>query len=379
MRSTQNLTDYELTALKGKFNLADGHARYDPDRYYNRVIEILSKSNAARTQKDGEVEFSNVFFKLAKQKISNWIDRTLFCPSASVSIELIANYLRLSRTTTSLIEPVFDNLADILKRHGVLTGALQENRLHEAGLLVCLDSLTTDGFFIVLPNNPTGYIINKETFIDLVNYCQKTNKLLILDFSFRFFCSDLLSWDQYDILENSGVRYIAIEDTGKTWSTFEIKASSITSDKTTFPILQKIYSDIFINLSPLILYVLSEFVRETDERGLNYIWQIVDRNRALLRSIVHNSYLVPRNLPNGSVDWLEITKNVPDIDLVTHFSDAGLHLLPGRHFFWNQSTNHSNFIRLALMRDFDYFSEAMEVFQQTLNSVEHESEEKSEK
>lgn len=373
MRSIQKLTEYELIALKGKFNLADGHARYDLDRHYNRIIEILSKSNAARTQKDGEVEFSNVFFKLARQKISKWIDRTLFCPSASVSIEIVANYLRLSQTTTSLIEPVFDNLADILKRHGVLTEVLQENRLGEVGLLDYLDSLATNAHFIVLPNNPTGYLIDKETFIDLVNYCQRKNKLLILDFSFRFFCRNLLSWDQYDILENSGVRYIAIEDTGKTWSTFELKASSVTSDKTTFPILQKIYSDIFINLSPLILYVLSEFVRETDERGLNHIWEIIDRNRALLRSIVYNSYLVPKNLPNGSVEWLEIKKNISDVDLAAHFIDAGLHLLPGRHFFWNQPINHSNFIRLALMRDVGYFSEAMAVFQQTLNSVKHDS------
>ncbi len=176
-------------------------------------------------------------------------------------------------------------------------------------------------------------------------------------------------WDQYEILDNSGVRYIAVEDTGKTWSTFELKASSIVSDKTTFSVLQKIYSDFFINLSPLILCLLTGFVQTTYKRGLDSIWQRVDRNRSLLRNVTSDGYLVSRNQSNGSVEWLEIMENIPDIELVGHFRNAGLHVLPGRPFFWSQSLEHSNFIRVALMRDFDYFSKSMKVFQQTMDRV----------
>lgn len=370
MKNSQKLTDYELIALRGKYNLADGHARYDLNKSYNKIIEILSSSDSySLGQIDVEKEFSIAFFQLANQKTSSWTDRILYCPSASESIEIVANFLRLQNLSTSLVEPVFDNLADILKRHRVLKGILHNSKFNEDGVLHSLNGTNTDAHFFVFPNNPTGYLIDKDAFTKLIQYCLQHNKLLILDFSFRFLCRNLILWDQYDLLENSGVRYIAIEDTGKTWPTFELKASQIISDKVTFPLLRKIYSDIFINLSPLILYILTEYINENNLNGLSHIWGIIDRNRALLRDVTRNSKLLPRNQPNGSVDWLEIMTDISDVELVSQFRNSGLHILPGYPFFWSKTLDNSKFVRISLMRNFDYFSQAVEILKKTMSSI----------
>ncbi len=166
------MTEYELVALQGKYNLADGHARFDLKGNYKKIIDILSKSDPSRlTTGNVEEEFYTIFFKLANQKIADWSTRILFCPSASESIEIIANYLRLQSISTSLMEPVFDNLADILKRHSVLRGVLQEDKFREVGLLNYCGGITADAYFFVLPNNPTGLVVDKDTFINLVDYC----------------------------------------------------------------------------------------------------------------------------------------------------------------------------------------------------------------
>lgn len=367
MKPNKKLTDYEVAALKGEFNLADGHARYRLRQSYSKIIDIMTQSNPMIIeQKNLEYEFSTELFQLANQGIISWINRSLFCPSASISIEIVANYLRLQALSVSLIEPVFDNLADILKRHKILSAAIKEDKLTESEITKYLDNMNTDAYFFVLPNNPTGYIVNQSEFEKVVEHCKAQNKLLILDFSFRFFSREFNKWSQYSILEDSGVKFIAIEDTGKTWPTFELKASSIVADKVTFLNLQKIYRDFFINLSPIILHLLTQFIKETNLNSLDNILSLIDNNRKNLHSLIQGSVLVPIGLPNGSVEWLKINEKYADIDIIDHSRAQGLHLLPGRHFFWEEKTINSNYMRIALMRDSDYFLGALERLELTM-------------
>lgn len=364
------LTDYEVEALAGAFNLADGHARYAFADSHAQIIEILSRSLLPELQQlKVENEFGNTFFGLANQKASVNLHRVLYCPSASLSIEIAANHLRDQHLSVGMIEPVFDNLPDILKRHHIPMTALREADIYSFGIKQWLEGITTNAMFLVMPNNPTGYVFSEADFQRVVEFCKQSDKLLILDFSFRFFSPEMLHWSQYDLLEQSGVRYIAIEDTGKTWPTFELKASTLLSDKSTFPFLQHIYRDLFICLSPVVLLIVAEFVRASQRRGLQNIWKIVADNRQELRQVVSNTMLKPTSLPNGSVEWLQIQNDTSDTHLVAALMEYGIHILPGRNFFWSQPRNHSSFIRIALMRDINYFRNAMNHLKEILPLV----------
>lgn len=364
------LTDHERNALSGRFNLADGHARYSITRNYSALMEklplLLTRSY---DQDEVEYDFGKAFFGLGGQTLIDQA-RTLYCPSASISIELAANYLRMNHLSVSLIEPIFDNLADCIKRHNVALRPLKEERLYEHDTSNWQKDIDTDAIFLVMPNNPTGYLLSPAFFSQVVEFCAKEKKLLILDFSFRFFIPELHVWDQYKILEESGVRYIAIEDTGKTWPTFEIKVSPLVADKQTFTALQRIYLDIFICHSPFALAFVGEFVKASQQEGPQKCFQsIIAENRKLLRTTLADAPLKLLSNPIASVEWIRIENHINDIELVKSLHDYGVHILTGKQFFWSEAQDSSKFVRVALMRDTDLFAKGMNVLREGIPAI----------
>jgi aspartate/methionine/tyrosine aminotransferase len=367
------LTDYELDALSHNFNFADGHARYSITRNYASLPEKFPHL-LTRTYDQEEVEynFGKAFFGLGRQKLLE-AERILYCPSASISIEIVANYLRMNNLSVSLIEPIFDNLADCIKRHHVELKPLKEDYLYENDTANWHKDIQTDAIFLVVPNNPTGYLLSPSFFAQIVDFCVREKKLLIVDFSFRFFVPGLQQWDQYDLLEQSGVRYILIEDTGKTWPTFEIKVGPLVADRQTFPTICSIYRDIFICHSPLALVLVGEFVKASQEQGEQTCFQeIVAANRLQLRNAIANTPLKPLSNPQASVEWIYIEESINDLELVHRLQSFGIHILPGRQFFWSKAHPSSQFVRVALMRDTDVFARGMDVLQNILPAVFNE-------
>lgn len=366
--SGATLTDYEIDALSRSFNFADGHARYSIAQHYSSIVGNFPQL-LTRTYNQDEVEhdFGKTFFALGGQTAPD-DERMLYCPSASISIELAANYLRMNNLSVSLIEPIFDNLADCIKRHNIPLKPLKESILYDENIAGWQKTIDTDAIFLVIPNNPTGYLLSPSFFAQIVDFCVKTNKLLLLDFSFRFFIPEAQIWDQYQILEQSGVRYIAIEDTGKTWPTFEIKVSPFTGDTQTFPALRSIYRDIFICHSPLALAFVGEFVKASLQEGAQKCFQnIVTANRTLLRQTIADTPLKPLSNPLASVEWIQIENTLDDLEVVKYFQTYGVHILPGKQFFWSGQQNSSKFVRVALMRDTQLFAKGMDTLQDAIS------------
>lgn len=366
------LTDYELEALLSRYNFADGHARDERPASASRAlrqVEHYILSPRAYRRENIECAFSDAFFGLAHQRAPIETDRVLYCGSASLSIEILANYLRLKRLSVALIEPAFDNLADILRRQCVGLIALSEDRLrdHDWGWL---DDVGIDAVFLVLPNNPTGYLCSEADFQHLVERCAARNKLLILDFSLRFFAQELFEWDQYALLEQSGVRYVAIEDTGKTWPTFELKVSALAADPTTFPALRSIYTDIFLYLSPLNFIFLTEYITDSQRDGLDEtVWRVHRANREQLRAAITAAPLRPLSPPTIGVEWIRIEHSMSDVEFMNRLGILGIRIIPGRYFYWSNPEAHTDCIRIALMRDVHIFAEGMDILRQALPRV----------
>lgn len=358
-----NLTKYERISLSRQFNLADGHAHQLPDLAQREITRRLPTifADAERTrQEDLEALFQATFYRLAGQRTAVAHPRALQCSTASQSIDVAAALLAERGLSVGLLQPCFDNLAALLRRRGVPLVPVNEADLLPANVARTVRSLPADALFLTLPNNPTGFALDPLTFACLARHCAASGKVLIIDWTFRFFDAQP-AWDQYEVLEHSGVSYICIEDTGKTWPTLELKCSLLASSADLHPGLSEPHDDMLLNVSPFTLNLLVEYLLDTERRGLDRVVRHRIRdNRAALHDAIAGSVLVPDSRTGRlSVEWLKI--NSPDlsgIDVVRALEAEDIGILPGEHFFWHEAALGTDHVRIALSRDRVMFDSA---------------------
>ena len=214
------LSEFERLALAGRINLSDGHARYPLS---SRQKQILSSSldiledALIRDQNDVEVHFLECFFSCAAQSFTPKESSYFLSFSASSAIKMAAQVCRLRGLNVHLIEPCFDNIYHLLKTEGVAVTPVNELCLADSRELT--EKLgPSDVLWLVQPNNPTGFCLGESAFREIISTASKRYFSLFIDFCFRFYAPVLMKWDQYKILNESGVGFVCFEDTGKTWS-----------------------------------------------------------------------------------------------------------------------------------------------------------------
>lgn len=350
----QNLTQREIPVLPEAYNLADGHVHLPPDRGVENLTDRLSgiyKTARRESLPELETQFLERFYSLAGQTVKR--SEHLLCTSASMSLEIVANHLRMKQMSLSLIEPCFDNLAHIFKRHEVQLEPLPDEYLSEPSFSDYIERMDTDSVCIVTPNNPTGAMLSENNLEHLVRHCEDSGKLLILDTSFRFY--DPHPYDQYAILESSDAEYIVIEDTGKTWPTSELKISALALSENLFNDFDAIYTDFLLHVSPFTLALLTTYIESSLDDSLQGVHSVIQQNRERLAG----TGLQDEGAPYMSVAWI----NRPNS--YERLADAGVHVLPGSDFFWASPEKGIPYIRLALAREpsrFDMACRAMEAY-----------------
>jgi histidinol-phosphate/aromatic aminotransferase/cobyric acid decarboxylase-like protein len=173
--NAKNLTQYEIPRLPEVFNLTDGHIHRKWDRNELKIIERagdIFKHIDREKLPEIEAEYLEVFYKLAGQKFSKDNASFLLCTSASMSLEIVANYLRLNNLGLALIEPCFDNLADIFRRHNIELELFEEKYLFDENVGDFLKTLKSDLICLVTPNNPTGASLSQENLEKIAQYCK---------------------------------------------------------------------------------------------------------------------------------------------------------------------------------------------------------------
>ena len=356
----KNITEHEIIRLPEAYNLTDGHAyrhwSASEERIIDRTPEFFKGINR-QMQFELEREYIELFLSTAKQSVDFQDNKYLLCNSASMGIEIIVNYLRLKRLSLCLVEPCFDNLADICKRHRIPLESFPDDVFGAPEFSDQINTVTSDAVFLVTPNNPTGNILTKDNFDVLVEFCQRNDKILILDCAFRAYVPADQIFDQHDILMKSGIRYIVIEDTGKTWPTLEIKASFLAISDSIYQEIYDIYTDFSLHISPFALKLLSEFVKLSQNESFAYTHEIVKSNRETLYKCIQGTLLTAVEKPYMSVSWLEI-REITSFHLKSVLDARGVYVIPGDYFYWSNPELGSHFIRVALVRDPDIFSEA---------------------
>ncbi|CFB61402.1 MULTISPECIES: aminotransferase class I/II-fold pyridoxal phosphate-dependent enzyme [Pandoraea] len=347
-----NLTEEQISALSNQLNLADGHAYRELSAEESAIIQNLPRifmQVDRMQQREIELAYVQTFLGAARQTCDHDAWSYFMCFTASIGLEVVANYLRLEKRTAALIEPCFDNLHDILRRHDVplqvFPEAWMQSRPDE--LPMHLERLEADVLFLVAPNNPSGMELPQENLQVVIDFCEKKKCLLVLDATFRFFQRPGAVYDQYAMLARSGIDCILIEDTGKTWPTKEIKAPFFSVSMGLAPRIAHIYSDFILHVSPVAIELLRNFVA----LGTEQVHAVIAANRLALQEALEGTCLCLQEGGRMSVAWLQVTGPRTATQWQALMAEHGLSVLTGVQFYWAHPHAGEKYLRVALQRN----------------------------
>lgn len=378
----EDITQHEISALKTRFNLADAHTHQDQSvtqqEIVNRLPELWYRAQG-QSQYQSEQEFIQAFFTFHGQEHAlKRHDEIYLVYAASIAMHITATYLRKRNMSVGLIEPCFDNLHDLLKHMEVPLTPLDEALLQSStDVYAKLQSAAADvdAIFLVDPNNPTGtsmFAEGADTFVEVARYCKDHGKLLILDFCFAAFIKAAggSRVDAYAILDDIGTQYIIMEDTGKTWPLQDTKCATIMSSQAINADIYSIVTSVLLNVSPFILNVVTQYIRDSSDDDFESVRSVLDVNRAAARRHLQGSflnYLTPKI--ETSVAWFEILRDgVTADDLQAYLMAYEVYVLPGKYFYWSQPQAGQKYIRLALARKPEEFEQAVETIARALEN-----------
>lgn len=363
-RHTSTSTEYERESLGDVVNLSDGHARQPltatQEAIIDRAPEIFRRAQR-ESQFCLESAFIQAFLHLAREPQVFPTDHYFLSYSSSSAIGMIALYCQRHQKSVALIEPIFDNIPNTLKAAGVPLEVLPEEMLRSSDLTEVLQHVSADIVWIVCPNNPTGQVLSEPAFDALVEACEQLGKTLVVDFCFRFYAPDLARWSQYERLQRSGVSFITIEDTGKTWATQDMKIGMLVCSEDLHDEFYHRHDDLLLNVSPFHLALLTEFIDDTMVHGADAtIGYYVHQNLEILREAFADSVLslTGSTAPTVTVAWIAIDADVTGERLVEALQRRYIHILPGSNFYWHTPSKGRSFVRIPLARDPEIMTKA---------------------
>ena len=372
-----NLTRIQQAGSRLRHNLSGAHPHQWQDAEQQRIVQRLSDTftrSELGSQQDIEADFQHTFFTVSGQHSMTTSPHRLLTGAASLSIDLVATYLAKRGMSAGLIRPCIDAQAAILRSRGVRLIAVDETMLSGHRFGDTLRNLLErgdrpDALFLTLPNNPTGFTLSRSDFELLARACKTAGTLLIIDWAFRFY-ETYDAWDQYAILHRTGVDYLCIEDTGKTWPTLGLKCSALVTSPHLFPDMRELHNNIMLEVSPFVLRLLTAYLRDSHERGLDTtVRELIRINRGELQQALCGSVLAPAATDRAvSVEWVRICcADLSALDLVAMAEEIGIAILPGNHFYWDDHHAGSSYVRFALARDFADFALACRLLRRLID------------
>lgn len=366
-----DLTQHEIQALKTKYNLADAHTHQRQSSSQEKIVEQLPNlwyQSEEDQQSYFEERLTDAFFRLHRQPTARAINRTMLSYSASVSTMVAAMYMKQKDMTVALIEPCFDNLTDLLRNMQVPLVPLPEDALHEPGSIEArLEKITADALYLVDPNNPTGFSLlteGRKGFEAVIRHCVDHNRLLMIDLCFASFalCGDGVGRiDLYELLESSGVTYIALEDTGKTWPIQDAKCAMLTASRDIHDVIYNLHTSVLLNVSPFVLNLVAHYIEDSIDDDFASVGDLLARNAQVAREALDGDILEYQEPGvNTSVAWFRIRP--PELTasgLQRVLLDENVYILPGTYFFWSDPPRGERYVRIALAREPRVFAAAV--------------------
>jgi enduracididine biosynthesis enzyme MppP len=347
-----NLTELERLAVGSGVNVADGHARHPLTGAQQQIIARLPAlfEQAVVTSEEVLDRAAQVAFLSALGQRTAIADADLLtCYSSSVATEILGRSLRAAGARRiAMVHPTFDNLPDIMRGIGLGLRPVDEESLYDGSADLPAD---VDVLFATTPNNPTGRVLPRDQLKHWAGVCAERGMILVLDTSFRGF-DVAAQYDHCEVLAETGCRYVIIEDTGKLWPTLDLKVGLLVFPRGDPLPLRRIYTDILLGVSPLILLLVQHFAEDAAAGGFDQLHRLVARNRLLLRRELGAT--TPLWFPDPdsriSVARVGLPADRTATELWQALLGRGVHVLPCRQFFWATPAAGERFVRVALGR-----------------------------
>lgn len=350
-----NLTQYEVDALDSVLNLADGHARQDLTPSQREIVKSLPDlwmqsigGTLSEIEKDAARQFFDLFGQVTHPEPGTELRA---CYSSSVAMEIFARALATNGLLSiALLHPTFDNIPDILRGVGATLIPVEEDELHHYG---CVDPKIMDPVdvvFLTTPNNPTGRVLDAPMLETIARQCAAAGVILALDTCFRGF-DVRAQYDHYAILRESRCQWVVIEDTGKLWPALELKIGWLAWSKNVGIPVERIYSDILLGISPVVMKLVQQFSRDAKNGGLQVLHGGMRENRNILRRTLRDLAGVHFPDPDnrGSVERIRFSR-IESIRIWECLRDRNVHILPCQKFYWHRPDDGNDTIRVALAR-----------------------------
>lgn len=352
-RSMSNLTELEIQALSSGINLSDGHPRHEPTFTQQKVVDQLPQLFVEASNVPVailEESAASAYYGAVGQGTALSNSTVLSCYSSSVAMEIFARALSaVGKLEVALMNPTFDNIPDILSGVGATLHPISEEALRDgSGELPAV----VDVLFMTSPNNPTGTVISAEALSRWAQVCASRDVILALDASFRGF-DRRAQFDCYAILNREGCSYVVLEDTGKLWPTHELKIGFLSHSRNIDLPLHRIYTDILLGVSPLILLLVERLAQDARSGGFDELHRLIGLNRDLLRGRLE---AVPGiGFPDAdsriSVERIALPVSCTATEVWKGLQEKSLHVLPCQQFFWANPDAGKEYIRVALGRN----------------------------
>ena len=380
--SRKDITQHEIAALKTQFNVADAHTHQSQSPSQREIVRNLPAlwyEAENQTQYESEQEFIQTFYRfLGQHRALERRNEIYLVYAASIGMFITATYLQQKKMRVGLIEPCFDNLHDLIKHMRLPMIPLPErvfedrSRIYNNLVKVASD---LDVITLVDPNNPTGFSLfhpDEKGFLEVVRFCVDHKKLLVLDFCFSAFllAHGLPRLDVYNILEDSGVSYIAMEDTGKTWPLQDAKCATLMTSRDINHDVYQIVTSVLLNVSPFILKLVTSYIRDSEKDNFQSVREVLTTNLRCARENLEGTILrYCEPMVNTSVGWFEIRDpKVSADELQAHLLKHNVYVLSGKYFYWHDPELGQRFIRVALARKPEVFTQTMVAMRDALGA-----------
>jgi enduracididine biosynthesis enzyme MppP len=347
-----NLTELEIAAIESGINVADGHARYDLTSSQRKIISHLPALFAEAAEASGALldwEAQRAFLSAVGQHTAVTEADVLTCYSSSVAMEILGRALYAAGVrTVALIHPTFDNIPDILSGVGMTLVPVSEDMLMDGAGTLPPDAGV---LLVTTPNNPTGAVLSREALAHWARICAAHGVILALDTSFRGF-DDRAQYDHCAVLRQEGCRFVVVEDTGKLWPTLDLKAGFLVFPREDQLPIRRIYTDLLLGVSPLILLLIRHFAEDAGSGGFRELHRFIAANRHRLRAHLAGCGAVSFPDPGSriSVERVSVPERTTGTDLWHALRGHGVHVLPCRQFHWAYPEAGERYVRVALSR-----------------------------
>jgi aspartate/methionine/tyrosine aminotransferase len=354
-RIERSLTSLEAEALSSpekELNLTDGHPRGQltaSQRAIANTIPAMFDEAFERPFADIQRCAHTAFYGCMGQFTAPvGTGRILSTYSSTVALDIVARVLAERVKEVAVLHPTFDNIADLFRARGLRLRPISEQQVDtgswhppaEVGAVV-----------VVTPNNPTGWILRREKLRRLAADCARSGQVLVMDSSFRGQDSRA-HYDTYQVLEEAGVEWAVVEDTGKLWSVSELKAGFLGWSAGSTLRFARAFDEVMLSVSAVILLLIAKMAADAKAGGFDEMRSALEANRNLLAKILADT---PMELadPDSRISVARVT--LPDDGPNAHDTyralvERGIHTLPCSRFYWARPANGDRQLRLSLSR-----------------------------